>query len=125
MSARFSYVRMLASNRQKSEDAAEVFERDDMLVVVLADGAGGVRGGSLACGTLVAAVRAAVDDPSFAVDDVQYWADLFRVARERSVAPSGVVGTGDDQDGSGLASGTKDGPKCLSRATVTLFTLTN
>jgi hypothetical protein len=59
------------------------------------------------------------DDGRFQEEDV-----LFRVARERSVAPSGV-GTGDDQDGSGLASGTKDGPRCLSRATVTLFTLTN
>jgi PPM family protein phosphatase len=96
MSARFSYVRMLASNRQKSEDAAEVFERDDMLVVVLADGAGGIRGGSLACATLVAAVRAAVDDPAFAVDDVQYWADLFRVtdtalAKNKVGETTGVV----------------------------------
>ena len=79
MSPRFSFVRALASNRHKSEDAAEVFERGETLIVVLADGAGGMRGGATASGALVAAVRAAVADPVFAVEDVQYWADLFRV----------------------------------------------
>jgi serine/threonine protein phosphatase PrpC len=79
MSPRFSFVRALASNRPKSEDAAEVFERGETLILVLADGAGGMRGGAMASGALVAAVRAAVADPVFAVEDVQYWADLFRV----------------------------------------------
>ena len=79
MSPRFSFVRALASNRHKSEDAAEVFERGETLILVLADGAGGMRGGAMASGALVAAVRAAVADPVFAVEDVQYWADLFRV----------------------------------------------
>ena len=79
MSPRFSFVRALASNRPKSEDAAEVFERGETLILVLADGAVGMRGGTMASGALVAAVRAAVADPVFAVKDVQYWADLFRV----------------------------------------------
>jgi len=92
----FRYVRMFASNRQKSEDAAEVFERGETLIVVLADGAGGIRGGATASGALVAAVRTAVDDPSFAVEDVQYWADLFRVtdaalAKNRVGETTGVV----------------------------------
>jgi serine/threonine protein phosphatase PrpC len=87
---------MFASNRQKSEDAAEVFERGETLIVVLADGAGGIRGGATASGALVAAVRTAVDDPSFAVEDVQYWADLFRVtdaalAKNRVGETTGVV----------------------------------
>src|ERR1019366_9646878 len=68
MSPRFSFVRALASNRHKSEDAAEVFERGETLILVLADGAGGMRGGAMASGALVAAVRAAVDDPAFAVE---------------------------------------------------------
>jgi PPM family protein phosphatase len=79
VSPRFSYVREIASNRQRSEDAAEVFQREDVLVVALADGVGGVRDGAIASGVLVAAVRAAVDDPAFAVENVRHWADLFRV----------------------------------------------
>jgi PPM family protein phosphatase len=79
VSPRFSYVREVASNRQRSEDTAEVFEREDVLVVALADGVGGVRDGAMASGVFVTAVRAAVDDPAFAVDSVRQWADLFRV----------------------------------------------
>jgi serine/threonine protein phosphatase PrpC len=96
MSSRFSYVRVLASNHQKSEDAAEVFERGETLIVVLADGAGGIRGGATASGALVAAVRTAVDNPAFAVDDAHYWADLFRLtdaalAKNRAGETTGVV----------------------------------
>src|SRR5260370_341442 len=40
----YDFARMLASNRKNSEDAAEVFSRGETLVVVIADGAGGIRG---------------------------------------------------------------------------------
>jgi serine/threonine protein phosphatase PrpC len=113
MSQQLSYARVVASNRQNSEDAAEVFERDDMLVVVLADGAGGIRGGALASRALVAAVRQAADDRSFPLTDMRRWEDLFRVtdaalssskAGETTgavvvVGPRGLVGvsTGDSE----------------------------
>jgi PPM family protein phosphatase len=79
MSPHFSYVREVASNRQRSEDTADVFEREDVLVVALADGVGGLRDGAMASSVFVAAVRAAVDDPAFAVENVRHWVDLFRV----------------------------------------------
>ncbi|MGD0677372.1 MAG: hypothetical protein ABSC94_18285 [Polyangiaceae bacterium] len=96
MSAPFSYVRQVASNRQKSEDTAEVFERGDVLVVVLADGAGGIRDGARASGALVAAVRAAVEDAAFSIESVRQWAELFRItdkalAENRVGETTGVV----------------------------------
>jgi serine/threonine protein phosphatase PrpC len=96
MGQRYSYVRMLASNRERSEDAAEVFERDDAMVVVLADGAGGIRGGAMASGALVTAVSLAVEDRAFALSEPQSWAELLRatdasLASNRSGETTGVV----------------------------------
>jgi serine/threonine protein phosphatase PrpC len=96
MAQRYTYVRMLASNREKSEDTADVFELDDAIVVALADGAGGIRGGALASGSLVTAVRSAVDDPAFARTDPLAWAELFRatdtaLASNRTGETTGVV----------------------------------
>jgi hypothetical protein len=84
MSPRFSFVRALASNRHKSDDAAEVFERGETLILVLADRSGRYArwgGGEWRLGRRV---RAAVADPVFAVEDVQYWVDLFS-GRRRSL----------------------------------------
>jgi serine/threonine protein phosphatase PrpC len=96
MSSSYSYVRMLASNRDRSEDAAEVFERDELTIVALADGAGGIRGGALASGALVNAVRSAVDDTAFVLTEPRSWADLFRatdaaLASNRIGETTGVV----------------------------------
>ena len=92
----YRHIRIFASNRRKSEDSAEVFERDDTLVVVLADGAGGIRGGATASGALVAAVRSAVRGGSFPLDDVHHWADLLRItdaalAKNQAGETTGVV----------------------------------
>jgi serine/threonine protein phosphatase PrpC len=67
-----------ASSRAKSRDAAAVWERDDVLVVLVADGGGGLRDGAAASTSLVAVVQAAVRDSTFALDKVQPWLDLFR-----------------------------------------------
>ncbi len=53
MAAPYVCSRLLVSDRRRSEDRAEVFERGDALVVVIADGAGGVRGGAVASEALV------------------------------------------------------------------------
>ena len=46
------------------EDRAEVFERGDDLVVVVADGAGGVRGGAVASAALVGMVQGVAQEPT-------------------------------------------------------------
>ncbi|MDP9000607.1 MAG: hypothetical protein M3O46_10900 [Myxococcota bacterium] len=80
MTQGYTHVRLLASNRPSSVRVAEVFERDDDLIAVLADGAGGIRGGEAASRVLIEAVRSAVADSAFATDDVRAWADLFQAS---------------------------------------------
>ncbi len=94
MKREFQYVQVSASNREPSEDLAEVFERGDSLVLVLADGASGISGGVLASRTLVTAVRSAVKDVAFDVTDVQAWADLLRATDAALVKGAGGETTG-------------------------------
>jgi serine/threonine protein phosphatase PrpC len=72
--------RSLASGRQSSEDTAEVFQRGDDLVVVVADGAGGMRGGAHASAALVETVRAVAESPSLDVYDEELWVSLLKDA---------------------------------------------
>jgi serine/threonine protein phosphatase PrpC len=74
----FEYVRALASSRPKSRDTVGVFERDEVLVVVVADGGGGMRGGEVASRSLVGVIETAVKDPAFAPQEMQGWIGLFR-----------------------------------------------
>jgi serine/threonine protein phosphatase PrpC len=71
MTSQYQYVQVSASNREQSEDAAEVFERGDALVLALADGADGIRGGVMASRTLMTAVRSAVRDATFNATDAR------------------------------------------------------
>lgn len=48
------------------------------LVVVVADGAGGLRGGAEAADLLVKAVRSKMEDRSFAVHDARSWMSTFK-----------------------------------------------
>jgi serine/threonine protein phosphatase PrpC len=75
--SRYEYARSLASNRSISGDVAEVFERDDRLVVVIADGAGGIGGGAAASRAVLEAVKLAANNRAFPIDDVGRWADLL------------------------------------------------
>jgi serine/threonine protein phosphatase PrpC len=109
----FRHVLAFASNRTRTEDAAAVFDRDDTMVVVVADGAGGIRGGATASSALVAAVKGTVTERRLALSDARLWADLLRttdeVLAERrageaaavvvAVGPFGLVGasTGDSE----------------------------
>ncbi len=76
--SRYEFARSLASNRPVSGDVAEIFERDDRLVVVIADGAGGIGGGAAASRAVLESVRRAANDREFPIDDVQRWAGLMR-----------------------------------------------
>jgi serine/threonine protein phosphatase PrpC len=87
--SRYEYARSLASNRSVSGDVAEVFERDDRLVVVIADGAGGIGGGAAASRAVLEAVRVAASDRAFPIDDVHRWATLLR-ATDAAVFASGA-----------------------------------
>jgi serine/threonine protein phosphatase PrpC len=74
--------RLLASGRRDSEDRVEVFERSDgdTLVVVVADGAGGVSGGTFASESLIRTARAVTRDATFDVYDAALWTALFAEA---------------------------------------------
>jgi PPM family protein phosphatase len=88
--SRYEYARSLASNRPISGDVAEVFERDDRLVVVIADGAGGIGGGAVASRAVLESVSLAANDRGFPIDDVQRWAALLRTTD--AVAFAGGLG---------------------------------
>jgi hypothetical protein len=77
MAAPYVCSRLLVSDRRRSEDRAEVFERGDALIVVIADGAGGVRGGAVASEALVDKVRAVVHDAAVNIQDVALWTTVF------------------------------------------------
>jgi serine/threonine protein phosphatase PrpC len=78
MPSPYVHSRLLASGRRNSEDRAEVFERNDALVVVVADGAGGVRGGALASEALVATAWAVAQNATLDVHDAALWTVLFK-----------------------------------------------
>ena len=85
-----------SSFRAKSQDAAQVFERDGVLVVAVADGGGGMRGGEEASRSLVAIVGSAVGDPAFPLESEPAWVDLFRttdaaLTANRAHETTGVV----------------------------------
>ena len=77
MNTAHEHARVLASSRLSSEDRAGVFERARDLVIVVADGAGGLRGGAAASDALVDAVRLAAHDESFDVYDARRWVRIF------------------------------------------------
>jgi hypothetical protein len=99
MTARFGIAS--ATSRLASEDRAEVFERNGDLVVVVADGAGGMRGGATASDAIVGAVKAHVEDASFDLADLRAWfrlvervdGELARAAAGESTLVLAVVGT--------------------------------
>jgi serine/threonine protein phosphatase PrpC len=65
-----------------------IFERDDLVVIALADGGGGMRSGEAASRHLIAAVASAVNDREFLLEKAQPWVDLFHVA-DRALASNG------------------------------------
>jgi serine/threonine protein phosphatase PrpC len=74
---RFVFATSAASARTRSEDRAEVFEHDDSVIVVVADGAGGVAGGAVASDAVVDAVRARIAKRPFDAYSVRGWSDVL------------------------------------------------
>jgi serine/threonine protein phosphatase PrpC len=86
----------------RSEDRAVVFEHGDAFIVVVADGAGGVRGGAAAADAVVSAVHAILSAEAFDPFDVHVWArmlervdkDLARMRGGETTAIIVAVGNG-------------------------------
>lgn len=70
----FEHAVVLAGSRANGEDRAAVVERDGEVVIVVADGAGGLGRGGAAADAVVAAVREA---PLAALLDVTRWRDVL------------------------------------------------
>jgi serine/threonine protein phosphatase PrpC len=85
----FAHIVTLASNLQSPPELAAVFESDDALVVALADGGGGIRGGVAASRVLFERVRSAIAGTAFATDDARGWADLLQ-GSDRALAANNV-----------------------------------
>lgn len=96
VSSRFIHARGLASSRRHSEDRADVIDRGGELVIVVADGAGGVRGGAVASDAFIEAVTNAAADPAFDLESVAGWSNVFRrtdaeLARKLCGETTGIV----------------------------------
>ena len=72
----FAYATTTGTNHS-SEDRAEVFESGESLIVVVADGAGGMHGGAVASDALVQAVRSRVAEGRFDPHDVAVWTKVL------------------------------------------------
>lgn len=69
-----------AAPRIPSEDRVAIIECDDALVVVAADGAGGLSGGGIASDMVVEVVRARTRERPFDPYDVRRWSELMSEA---------------------------------------------
>jgi serine/threonine protein phosphatase PrpC len=86
----FEHATALASQRPASEDRADVIALGDSLVIVVADGAGGMRGGAMASDALVTAVQTRAAKPAFDPYDLRAWVDVLRTTdTELATARSG------------------------------------
>jgi len=89
MHPHYEHVQAVASSRLKPQDAVGVFARGEILVVVVADGGGGMRGGEAASRGLVTVVGAAVNDLGFELEHMQPWVDLFK-ATDAALSANGA-----------------------------------
>jgi serine/threonine protein phosphatase PrpC len=67
----------LASGRKKTEDRAQIIEHGDYVVVVMGDGAGGIRGGAAANDALALEVTTAPARNAFVAEDGSGWNTIF------------------------------------------------
>lgn len=109
----YDYASLLTSSRKNNEDRVQVVERNDALVVLVADGAGGLAGGATAADGVVEAVGSAVDDDGFDINSASGWNNILGDVDKKlaatfagettaivlSVSSAGVVGAsvGDSQ----------------------------
>jgi serine/threonine protein phosphatase PrpC len=77
MDAQLVFATNGASARTGPEDRAEVFEHEGALIVVVADGAGGVVGGSVASDAVRNAIRARIAKRPFDPYDTRAWSEAL------------------------------------------------
>jgi PPM family protein phosphatase len=75
---RFVTAQVLTSPRAHGDDRVALLERDHVVVVVVADGAGGLSGGAVAADLLIELVRGAVAAPASGLLQAEAWVDLLR-----------------------------------------------
>lgn len=68
----------LASSRQASDDRGEIIARGDLVLAIVADGAGGLRGGATASDALVEAAKTRTLDAACDPFDTESWLRFFR-----------------------------------------------
>ena len=85
----YEHVQALARAQPRSQDSIGIFERNETVVVVVADGGGGMRTGESASRCLVTVVGSAVSDLGFELHSVQPWIDLFE-ATDMALAVNGA-----------------------------------
>jgi hypothetical protein len=73
----FTITNALACPSEPGEDRIGVFDHEGALVVVVADGAGGVSGGARAADLIVEQVRDAVAAPALDPLRAEAWVDLL------------------------------------------------
>lgn len=67
----------LAFVRAHGDDRVALLERGDVLIVVVADGAGGLSGGAITAELLIEVVRSAIASPAFAPHRPESWVELL------------------------------------------------
>jgi PPM family protein phosphatase len=77
MSQSFTSAQALAFVREAGEDRLSVLRHEDALVVVVADGVGGISGGAAAAELLLKLVEEAILVPGFDPDRSEAWAELL------------------------------------------------
>jgi serine/threonine protein phosphatase PrpC len=88
--SRFVSAIRVASHRPHSEDRVEIHECDDALVIVVADGAGGISGGATASEMVIEAVRRRTGERPFDAYDVRAWSDVLTHADEQLAQSPGA-----------------------------------
>lgn len=76
----FSFATVSAAAGSCSDDRAEVFEHEDTLIVVVADGAGGLAGGARASDAVVDAVRSRIAARPFDPYNLRAWSEELTTA---------------------------------------------
>jgi serine/threonine protein phosphatase PrpC len=94
MTTGYRHAQASASFLTRSQDNFKVIEHGDFLVIVVADGGGGMREGSAASRCLVSVVEAAVNEENFALEDPDAWLLLFQQADAALAANSAGETTG-------------------------------
>ena len=111
MPSSFIVAQALAFVREPGQDRLAVIQREEALIVVVADGVGGISGGAAAAELMVKLIEEAVISPGFDPDRSEAWvellarADLVLKTDPRAGETTGVVIAVSEQGLVGASSG--------------------